>query len=414
MPRLSDWFPYDMKTPRQRALRALDAKVKAAQSTATVPNVAKELNAFRRAQGPYTGLNKHYMGSLTSTTPREMLERLGAWGVPEVQRWYHRHPKKRNLRHARVGPLVTWREPYYKHIQGVRRDATYVNAMTTKAARARLKRANKKRASASPSASNANNTSSANSSANSNANNENFNPVEGLAPRFYTSKTKRDDRWLALYMKLHALRAPHTPLRAPRGALFRGVMLTNAQHAQLLSGKAWTDKGYMSFTRDADYAMSFGSRQTRWKGKNFVLFKLPLDRVARGTPWIWFVGEKERKMWIMADDEDAMAFGGWNVQGEPEESEVTLPPGTMRVLSTQHIPNRAFYKFETVVMPDTATLVDVDFVPDKEFAFKPRRKGAREENTNIAWNVFANQIKRGLTRRPVRSNTKPAKRGRST
>lgn len=383
-------------TPKQKALQALNKKVARSSTALTAAAVSKELNAFRRSRGPSSGLDEHYL-LMTSLTPRMLLEELGALDAPQLRTWYHRHPKKRNLRHANVGPLVSWRQPNYKHIQGLRRNASYINAMLAKASKPPQKR---------------------NSNSNWNENsNDDWDEVDGNAPPFSAAKTRRDDRWLALYMKLHALRAPAKPLRAPDGPLFRGVMLTDDQLKQLMSTKTWEDKGYMSFTRDHQHAMAFGSRKTRWQGRNFVMFRLPLRDVARGTPWIWFVGTKEQKMWMQTDDPGAVPFMGWDVQGEPGESEVTLPPGTLHAHGTpRRIPSGAFSNFDFGA-PHTAHVVDVTYAPSPEFAFKPRRKGTREENTDTLWNVFGNVTRQGTTRRRPDNNNNArntSKRGRTT
>lgn len=83
----------------------------------------------------------------------------------------------------------------------------------------------------------------------------------------------------------------------------------------------------------------------------------------------------------------------------------------MRVLATKPIPQGAFHDVETSP-PHTATLVCVTFAPDQEFAFKPRRKGTREEDGNVVWDVFAN-LNQGMTRRRPVSNNQPTKRGRT-
>ncbi len=84
----------------------------------------------------------------------------------------------------------------------------------------------------------------------------------------------------------------------------------------------------------------------------------------------------------------------------PQEAEVLLPPGTLHVKAL-HMGLRS------------GQVADVTFTPTPEFAWKPRRKGTRESNDNILWNIFANAPvtrKRARSPSPNQPSRKPAGR----
>lgn len=286
------------------------------------------------------------------------LDRLGSAGWHTFQKRFHRVPKKREAKKA----LDTWTSSTYKFIQEHLRKGASYNAMKD---------------------------------------------VVRIG-RPYTnvnlSNALRNGRWLQTLMTKFALRAPSTPLRAPTTPLYRGVQLSAADVQKLLAGKHWPDKGFMSFTRNEDYAVSFGSRPTHWKHGEFVLFRLRPGDVARGTPWLWFVGEAEQAMYPRIRRWSDL---GWYDDGPAEESEVTLPPGHLTVKRAQRqtlMATRSFGRGQenqntsAGPRPVQALVVDVSFTPAPEYAHKPRRKGVRESNDNILWNVFANQPAQGRTR----------------
>lgn len=302
------------------------------------------VNAYLRAPRGAFDLNARWPRTLF--TPREYLEELAVEGAfPQLGRWFHRVPKKRNLV-RRTGPVPQWTTEAYRGIQQARRDPNRVPATTT------------------------------------------------------GTKARRNSAWLQTYMTRHALRAPALPLRAPRTPLFRGMMFTPAQVAQLTRTGQWSDKGFMAFSRDKGHACEFGSRPGR--GTEFVLFRLALENVARGTPWIWY-SERENNdnnAWAYVNGTPPEKPGyGWEQHLNPVEQEVLLPPGTLRIKR-----HRTTTWSRNCPLgndgPVTWYEVDAAFVPAPEFAPKPRRKGTRESNNNILWDVFAGDA---VTRKRARA-----------
>ncbi len=212
------------------------------------------------------------------------------------------------------------------------------------------------------------------------------------------TSVSRNASWLQRYMTHHALRAPALPLKARHTPLFRGVVLTQAQQEQLAKDGRWSDRGFMSFTRRESSATTFGLGS---ESGRLVVFRLKLSDVAPGTPWVWLVGTEEReafpaiKQWGRRN--------GWEAIGLEDEHEVTLPPGTLRVKAASN-------KSTTIIHRRIPyTLLDVAFTPAPEFAWKPRRKGTRESNSNILWNIFANEP---VTRKRARQPSQPVQPSR--
>ncbi len=337
-----------MPPPKNTKKDALDRAL-LASTAGNSQAVHAALDAYVRAPRGNLDLNGR-RGHL-----RTELELLAATGYPQLQRWFHRVPKKRNLL-RKGGPLTTWTSGMYKAIQAIRRN---------------------------PGA------------------------TSDLDPR-EVAWAARDSAWLQTYMTRHALRAPALPQGAPQGPLYRGVRVTERELLDLANERTWSDRGFMSFTREKHYAVQFGDRQTGRKTAHLVLFRLRLADVARGTPWIWFVDFWQARR-LFAAHYTLADWGrrGWAAHGDPEEAEVTLPPGTLHVRSiaasvkgtnaTIGATDGREYDF-TGLAP---IVVDVAFTPAPEFAWKPRRKGTRESNDNILWNIFANEpVTRKRARQP--------------
>lgn len=334
------------------------------QAANQLAQLNRSINNFIKAPAGPIDMYKAYpcLGPI-SVAPITLLEKLAMEGRPQLQRWFHRQPKKRDLRNTARGPVARWTTGNYKRIQNLRRGAAVTD------------------------------------------------------PR-----SQRDERWLQTYMTRHALRSPARPLRAPDTPLYRGVRLTDAQLKKLLTTGRHTDAGYMAFTRDSDHASSFGSRKTKWNADNFVFFELSLSDVARGTPWIWYAGKDSAQFFHSASD---FQFAGWNIPTTLAESEVLLPPGTITVKSFKSIetknvtafsPKRLERMFDRknsvdYQVPSSFSWVHIAFTPAPEFAWKPPRKGTREENSNILWNVFA-PIKRNRSNAPAQAAKQRAKRSR--
>ena len=331
------------------------------------------LNAYRRAPRGSFDIDKVMETPLGPITARQYLEWIATSSdFPQLSRWFHRVPKKRNLR-RRTGPVPQWSTEVYRHIQQVRRTPNSVPSTTNYI----------------------------------NARRNNIPSMDNLA------KARRNSAWLGRYMTHHALRAPALPLRAPRTRLYRGMTLTPAQLEQLKQTREWSDKGFMAFSRKLFHACTFGSRPGR--ASHFVLFRLRQEDVARGTPWIWYTGMN----WNLRDDEDTLPSkpgGGWDLHLNPLEQEVLLPPGTLRVNSL-HVRTHRWIgncKLDNDYKGSVWFDVDASYVPDPEFAPKPRRKGTRESGNNIPWDIFANDTAAATRKRgrgePAANNSRPQKR----
>ena len=321
------------------------ANLVAATTSPTTPwnlKPSAAINAYLRAPRGTFDINARWPQAMF--TPRQHLERLAASGdFPQLSRWFHRVPKKRNLV-RRTGPVPQWSTEVYRNIQQVRRTPNRIPATTN-----------------------------------------------------YT-KARRNSAWLERYMTRHALRAPALPLRAPRTPLFRGAMLTPAQLARLTSTGEWSDKGFMAFSRDQGHACFFGSRPGR--ASHFVLFRLRLEDVARGTPWIWYTAEDDNRN----NNDDRLPdkpVDGWDLHLNPTEQEVLLPPGTLRVKRYRmHDQDSDECNLTNGYASPLWFEVDASFVPEPQFAPKPRRKGTRESNDNTLWDIFAGDA---VTRKRARS-----------
>lgn len=137
-----------------------------------------------------------------------------------------------------------------------------------------------------------------------------------------SNAAKRLDAALQLHMTKFALRAPHMPPKARNmrtgsefPTLFRGIRVPRAKLDRFLKLGYSTDKAWMAFSRDAEYAESapFGSEDDQ-----LVVYQLSTKDVERGTPWIWFHGR--------ATDTRNKAYVHSGVR---QEEEVLLPPGVL-------------------------------------------------------------------------------------
>ncbi len=351
------------KTTKKEAFQAL-------YSASRARNVSAALDAYVRAprgtfdmyrdQLPPTwpGMPRSDLQPLTfyndpATKPVDYLDDLAAQGrFPQLDKWFRRAPKKRDLV-RRGGALSSWVSYMFTHIQNVRRGT----------------------------------------------------PPKKNAPPRVVSKASRNSAWLQTYMTRHALRAPARPQRASPNPLHRIVFLTPSQYKKLLDRGGWSDKGFQAFTRKVPTGSNSNDELA-------VVFRLMLDDVARGTPWVWFVGKNERdrhpavKRW---------ADLGWSDVGMPGEHEVLLPPGTLQVKKygddgEEYLDiNENAYSFNEDGEESQYRLVNVTFTPAPEFAWKPRRKGTRESDDNIPWNIFANA---NATRKRERTpNRQPNQQG---
>jgi hypothetical protein len=137
---------------------------------------------------------------------------------------------------------------------------------------------------------------------------------------------------IAKYMKNYAPRAPdiipgmHRPTYIYRG--MHGPMATVAIMDRGLS--KW--KGYLAFSRNESISMKFGKKSpdnavTNVDKMGHVLFRLKLDDVPRGTPWIWYIEQNTNNAEMRRKRNTAKS-------GLPEE-EVLMPPGRLEFKSQQ-------------------------------------------------------------------------------
>jgi len=123
-------------------------------------------------------------------------------------------------------------------------------------------------------------------------------------------------------------------------------------------GESFHVKGYTSFSRSKPVAQNFALKES--------LMVLPLDKVAPGTPWLWFgkngkkYGKAGRK--FLSD--------GWVNSNNPEEKEVLLPPGTFRIISARKVacptPNKNYPNHYDTNYTCGYTEYQVSFTPDQK------------------------------------------------
>lgn len=131
---------------------------------------------------------------------------------------------------------------------------------------------------------------------------------------------------LARYMRNYAPRAPEIVPGIERPTyLYRGMHGPLAAAVALDRGlKGW--RGYIAFSRDYDISKKFGKKspdaaETDVDRMGHVLFRLKLDDVPRGTPWIWYLTSGTNEAEMRRKRNTAKA-------GLPEH-EVLFPPGRL-------------------------------------------------------------------------------------
>lgn len=153
---------------------------------------------------------------------------------------------------------------------------------------------------------------------------------------------------LTAYMKHSAPVAPVAPRGMPQPqVLWRGVLGTPPRPGTTVSSNGGC---FTSFSRLRHVAVGYGGAGV---DEGYVL-RLQVDRIARGTPWAWFVD--------VLDDRDRQPPPRWkDTLGTyfENDGEVLLPPGYFKVLGV-HAPR------------DATIVVDVAYVPRPEYV----RRGA--------------------------------------
>lgn len=152
------------------------------------------------------------------------------------------------------------------------------------------------------------------------------------------------------YMKHTAPVAPSVPhgldhLPAPL-VLWRGV-------------QGQIDGDVIKSANDCFTAFSLQGYVAAMFARSGTLFRLQVDRVARGTPWVWFTDKGgDDRFWL--PKAKRRQPGRTNMLGSlhANEEEVLLPPGFFKVLSRRKLPG--------------ITVLDVAYVPDPQYV----RRGA--------------------------------------
>lgn len=152
------------------------------------------------------------------------------------------------------------------------------------------------------------------------------NAHRGVATASLSGEASLTNASLAKHMRNYGPRAPEIIPGIHRPTyLFRGMHGPLAAAVALDGGlKKWT--GYLAFSRDYDISKKFGktspdAAETDVDRMGHVLFRLKLDDVPRGTPWIWYLTSGTNEAEMRRKRNTARA-------GLPEH-EVLFPPGRL-------------------------------------------------------------------------------------
>ena len=205
-----------------------------------------------------------------------------------------------------------------------------------------------------------------------------------------TVKGRRIDYAMARHMQFTALRSPEMPPKMRNIAtgsempnLYRGFSVSKREFASMISRQSISDKGFMAFTRQHRYALSFGARDSA--SKMVVVVRLNVRDVPRGTPWVWFAGVPETH--TVKNGDLRRASHPFNVKGNDDrlenrsnelarnkrfdkgqtwENEVLLPPGTLHFTNAELVnldPPVQAWGVEAIPV-HSYLLVDVEYTQD--------------------------------------------------
>lgn len=145
------------------------------------------------------------------------------------------------------------------------------------------------------------------------------------------------------YLKHSALIAPAVPrgLSSTPTVLYRGVRDSNRPPvgATISAGKPGC---FAAFTYDREVAYKFS-------GPRGMVFRLQMDRIARGTPWIWYGAGKKNRAPRRRNTVPSMYA---------DEKEVLLPPGNLKILR---------YSKASVFPSGHKGIVDVAYAPNPDY-----------------------------------------------
>lgn len=184
------------------------------------------------------------------------------------------------------------------------------------------------------------------------------------------------DAAMAMYFRQHALRAPQMPpkMRDPDTGgelltLYRGVTFDSSIVNRLLRHGHFADD-YFAFSRSRKTAFGYASFNAR-PGHEIMLFRLRLTDVPRGTPWVWFTGDRD------------LAKNAAVVRGQPRNNEVLLPKGDLKFLRREETTLALDLPHMKLHYP--VHMIDVAFRPVSEEASWVALKAALKFKSKGAW-----------------------------
>jgi len=150
-----------------------------------------------------------------------------------------------------------------------------------------------------------------------------------------TAELKKLMTALAAYMKHSAPVAPTVPrglsLQSPL-VLWRGVQLSRIVPEIPKAGQTVTSNSgcYTAFSIDQAIAQRFAAGGYGIGAKKGFVYRLQADRIARGTPWIWFTDSQ-------VPDLAPPRWKNALASTLEQEKEVLLPPGYFKVLAVSNM-----------------------------------------------------------------------------
>lgn len=189
---------------------------------------------------------------------------------------------------------------------------------------------------------------------------------------------------LTAYMKHSALVAPATPASLPRPAqLWRGVRggtIPNVGDTVEASGGC-----FVSFSVDRRAAEVFACG---------MMYRLRVDRIARGTPWVWFFDRNSYRDGLPPRWKQVVQTA------VPGEQEVLLPPGYLKVLRIST---------EQCKWGHPLKIIDVAFIPHPEYVRRGAVPRLNDQGRAVTRSVGGNRL---VTNAPSVARAVKARRDR--
>lgn len=184
-------------------------------------------------------------------------------------------------------------------------------------------------------------------------------------------EAKRLQEVLQTYLKHFALRAPQVPpgMHVRPTYLYRGIQLWNdAKTFEMLTKKVYEEKGFAAMSLDKSVSAEFANG-------GGIVFRIRLDQISPGTPWIWLKAPRVYKNGSRT--RIAQQHRNWDTSDQfKDESEVVLPPG------------KFYFSYKGRLRGGSYTLIDAIYRPAAEYALKKPR---RRPNFNKNWNSHSNE-----------------------